>query len=316
MIRRTRPFIAWLAAAAAVDWLVSRTLARSAIFMPKSPPVTAIYQGLALAGQLAFTLAGVLALAGLGWLIGQAARQRRFVLGASLAGLLALGLATLVIPPAGWLPVIYRWFTLLAIALIAGNIWRAVDGWSHRLARTIPALALGVGALHQAREALHAVMPLPGSPPGLALFYAGEALVVASGFCFWWMARQRGYPRGVWLAAALPALAFSAMALANPSITGIMAIWSTGLTLYLPWPLYAASLYLATVAAIGALRRGDPAGWAILLLAAGGFPPQLSTQVALGVIGLWLMAAPSPSKEQASHHEAGERSAPAHLSPA
>jgi hypothetical protein len=43
---------------------------------------------------------------------------------------------------------------------------------------------------------------------------------------------------------------------------------------------------------IAALRRNDPAGWAILLLAAGGYAPQLSTHVFLGLIGLWILASP------------------------
>lgn len=288
-MRRAPQFFAWLAVAAVAEWLVARTLTRSAIFMPKSPPVAAVYQGLSLAGQLAFTLAGVLALAGLGWLIWQAARAGRFVLGVSLAGLLALGLVSLVIPPAGWLPVIYHLLALIALGALGRDVWQAAGSPGARAARAIPVLALLVGTLHQGSEALAAVLPLPLPSPGLGLFYLGELLVVASGACFWWIARQRGIPRGAWLAAALPALAFAVMALANPAITGIMAIWSTGLTLYLPWPLYALSLYLASAGAFALLGKGDPAGWAVLLLAAGGYPPQLSTQVALGVIGLWLL---------------------------
>ncbi len=51
-----------------------------------------------------------------------------------------------------------------------------------------------------------------------------------------------------------------------------MTIWSIGLTLYLPWPAYSASLWLTGVAAIRSIRRRERAGWAILLRAAGGFP--------------------------------------------
>ena len=82
------------------------------------------------------------------------------------------------------------------------------------------------------------------------------------------------------------------MHLVNPAMSGILAIWSTGLTLYLPWPLYAVSLWLVSVAAIVSLRRGDPAGWAILLLVAGGYAPQLSAQLFLSLIALWLLAPP------------------------
>jgi hypothetical protein len=63
-----------------------------------------------------------------------------------------------------------------------------------------------------------------------------------------------------------------------------------GLTLYLPWPVYAAGLWLAGVTVIVAIRRGDPVGWAILLLLSGGYAPQLSLQAFLGLIALWLLA--------------------------
>lgn len=90
--------------------------------------------------------------------------------------------------------------------------------------------------------------------------------------------------------AAGPALAFTGLYLANPALTGTLAVWSTGLTLYLPWPLYTLSLWLAGVTATTALRRKEPAGRAILLLAGGGYAPQLSTQAFLGLIALWLLA--------------------------
>ena len=43
--------VRWLVWAALADWLVTRTLTRSAIFMPKTPAVIAVYQALTLAGQ-------------------------------------------------------------------------------------------------------------------------------------------------------------------------------------------------------------------------------------------------------------------------
>ncbi|MEK7786218.1 MAG: hypothetical protein AAB658_12470, partial [Chloroflexota bacterium] len=56
-------FFRWLTIAALADWLITRTVTRTAIFMPKPPPVVAAYQALTLLGQLAFTVTGLLALA-------------------------------------------------------------------------------------------------------------------------------------------------------------------------------------------------------------------------------------------------------------
>jgi len=58
----------WLTLAALADWLITRTLTRSAIFMPKSPPVIAVYQALTVIGQLAFTLTALVALIVIGWI--------------------------------------------------------------------------------------------------------------------------------------------------------------------------------------------------------------------------------------------------------
>lgn len=73
-------------------------------------------------------------------------------------------------------------------------------------------------------------------------------------------------------------------------MAGILAIWSTGLTLYLPWPVYAFSLWLFAATFLALRRQSHPAAWAMLLLAAGGYAPQLSSQVFYGLIGLSLLS--------------------------
>jgi hypothetical protein len=131
-------------------------------------------------------------------------------------------------------------------------------------------------------------------PPAISepAFYAGELFIPLSILALWW-AYGRPSPMRGWLLGAIPALVFTAARLASPSMTGIIAIWSTGMTLYLPWPFYAFSLWLAGVTVIATLRRDEPAGLAVLLLMCGGYAPQLSTQAFLGLIALWLLS-PSP----------------------
>jgi hypothetical protein len=123
------------------------------------------------------------------------------------------------------------------------------------------------------------------------VYNLGEFLLIVSVVLLWWV-YGRSATRSDWLLAGLPVMAFTAFHLANPAMAGILAIWSTGLTLYLPWPIYALGLWLAGVTVITALRRGNPAGLAILLLAAGGYAPQLSSQIFFGLIALWLLCHP------------------------
>jgi len=283
----------WLVWAALADWLVTRTFTRSAIFMPKAPAVIAIYQALTLAGQVVATLTGLLAFVTLAWIIAREWR-RRDMLGTVLAGCASLGLLFLFVAAFGWLAVAYHGLMLLVALLI---LWRAAQAsWAGRLLHIgllFPAASFISGEIYQLAPAIYQALRWPGPPPFTGfLFNLGELFAVISPIALW-LAYGRNTSRRVWVVAAIPALVFGVMHFANPAMTGIIAIWSVGLTLYLPWPLYVVGLWLAAVTALAALRRNERIGWAILLLVAGGYTPQLTTHAFLGLIALWLLAAPN-----------------------
>jgi hypothetical protein len=253
--------------------------------MPKSPAVLLIYQGLTQAGQVASVLAALLGLACLGWMAWQARTRYRGLLSLALIQIAILSLVFLFAPPAGWLSVCYQ---LLILGSMISLGWTAFKEGENRLAVLPPALALSAGVLHSLIPAVFTTLRQPGPPPfTTAIFNLGELLVVLSGIGFWWALKPKSL--AAYLLALLPVVAFTAMHQANSSMAGILTIWSIGLTLYLPWPLYAISLWLGGAAAISALRQGQPAGWAILLLAAGGYAPQLSGQVFFGLAAIYLL---------------------------
>ncbi len=282
-------FFRWLTVAALADWLIARTITRSAIFMPKSPPVIALYQALGLGGQFASVLTGLCAILAVIWIAWRSLRTRReFDLTFVLLSLLAMSIEFLFFAPPAWAAVAYQLLVIAAVVTISWRVWVGVGGTRNKIAWMIPASAIVAAELYQLSHALYAAMRWPGPPPFAAfLFNLGELFAVLSPIALWW---GYGRPRRSLPWAAIPALAFAAAYLANPAMTGIIAVWSTGLTLYLPWPLYAVSLWLAGGVAIESLRRGEVAGWALLLLAAGGYAPQLSTQVFAALIALWLLA--------------------------
>jgi hypothetical protein len=304
--KRLPTLLPWLALAALADWLVTRTLTRLAIFIPKTPGMIEGYQALSLAGQVAGSLAGVLALAGLGWIAWAEWQGRRslgipLVLGAR-AG---LGLLFLVLPPPGWLAAFSHLLTLLAIALLV------YPGLSRRdrrnaafplpLANLMPALALSLGTVFHLAPTIYVVLGWPGPPSfAIVLFFLGELAAALTPVALWWR-WGRGASRAVWAGAALPALAFAGTYLAAPAMTGTLAIWSIGMTLYLPWPFYAVGLWLAGVTVFVGLRRQPEIGWGILLLAAGGYAPQFSVQIFFSLIALWLLNTASCGVGEASH---------------
>ncbi len=280
----------WLAAAAVVDWLLGRTLTRTAIFMPKAPPVLLAYQGMNALAQLALTASALLAHLGLLWLIWWLYQRSHRLLPTLLLILTALNLLSLFLALPGGMALGYQVIALWAVVEIARQAAKASTGWLQRLTWAVPAGALAAGKLHQAVASLPGVLPIAGQPQlSNALFSAGEALVVAAGLVFGWAFARQVPHRWIWPVASIPALAFSLLYLAAPAMAGVLSIWSVGLTLYLPWPLYALSLWACTAAMLASLRRGHAAGLAIPLLMAAGYAPQLSTLFAMALIALWLL---------------------------
>ncbi len=299
----TPPFLALLTAAALADWLVTRTVTRLAIFIPKTPEMIAGYQWLNWAGQFGSTLGALTALAGLAWIVREEWRtQRTPLLGATVAGLGVLGIVFLTAAPGDWL-LGYYLLTLIALLGLGRRAYRTAQPLTVRLAALIPALAMASAGLHQAGPALYAALHLPGPPVWSSRFYlGGEGLVLAGALAIW-LAYGRGAGIWAWLIAAPPALGFASAYLYTPAMTATIVIWSNGLTLFLPWWLYVAALWLTGAAVAQRFLAGDNrSAWAILLLAAAGYAPQLSSQFHYGLIALWLLALPpaaAPSRAAA-----------------
>ena len=300
---RMPPFLRWLSIAALADWLVTRTLARSAIFMPKSQPLLLVYQTLTLGGQLASVLSALLALLGVGWLAWRLRGELKGLISLVLLSLTAISLVTMAIPPSNLAQAATQLLGLAAIFWIGLHAWRQATNPTQQAAVLLPGLALLIGRVYQTSQVVNAALDLADPPANALIFFnLGELLAVLSPIGIWWAFRRVG--RGglsLYLWSGIPALLFVAGYFLNPSMTGILAIWSSGLTLYLPWPLYALSLWLFGFVLLAAWKQGSPAGVALLLLAAGGHAPQLSTQLFFGLVGLSLLTTRLPSSDFATY---------------
>ncbi|MBI3960068.1 MAG: hypothetical protein HY328_14745 [Chloroflexi bacterium] len=268
----------WLVTAALADWLLLRTFSRTAIFMPKTPLLAEVFFWIGRTGQLAANAATLLALICLGWIVWREGQDRSGLpLAAALAGLLTTSTLFIFTPPGGWL-VVAQLLLVASLGLLLLRLWQW--GW--------PGLALlpGGGALLLA--GLHQTLP---GRAGSA-FQLGELLAVVAPVALWW-AYGRDAGRRVYLLALLLALLFAAVYLRSPSMTGTIAVWSMGLTLYLPWWVYALGLWAAVIVLWRTLSGSKDAergiAYGLLLLAAGGYAPQLSVHQFLGVIGFYLL---------------------------
>jgi hypothetical protein len=290
----------WLVLAALAEWLVLRTVTRAAIHVPKSPPVITLYGIMNYLGLLAATFVALLGLLLLLWLAWQSWQTKgTMLLSLLLAGRVGLSLLFLVIVPAGWLVVLSHLITLSLIAvLLTGGLGVGASFWKGResmvrapvIALMLPALALVAGVLYHMLPALYTAVGWPGPPPWTGLlFNVGELLVVASVGALWWVYGRSATLRQM-IMAALPALLFSLSFWRDPAMTGILTIWSTGMTLFLPWPFYVLALWLAVVTVLAAWRQKRSVAYALLLLMSAGYAPQLSSQLFCALIGLWLLA--------------------------
>lgn len=285
------PPLLWLLVLAGLtDWLVTRTLTRFAIFLPKTPAMITGYQILGWVGQIASTLAALLALATLFWIAHAEWRtQRNQWLGVWIAALGLLSLIFLLLPPGNWL-LAYHLLAACILVTLGGAALRTPAPIAIRTARLLPVLAMTAALLHQAAPTLYTALRLPGPPlASTHLFQIGEMLVVAGAIALWW-AYGRDTEARDWAVGALSALPFAAAYLYTPAMTATIVIWSTGLTLFLPWWVYAVALGLTAVAVVRQWRLGEQSiACAILLLAASGYAPQLSTQFFFGLIATWLL---------------------------
>jgi hypothetical protein len=267
------------------------------MFMSKSPLMISIYQTLGAIGQAALTLTGLLAIIALLWIAWRARQRSLWPL--LLIARVTLSLALIFVAPTGWLRVIDHGLTLIIVSALLAQNWRSGVTRMRRLAWAPPALALFCGVLYQLLPALAEALNLAATPAWAGtIFNLGELLIVLSPIGLAWINRAH-FNRKIYVLALIPALLFTLAHFANPAMTGIIAIWSMGLTLYLPGPLYAISLWLLGAVVIGSIGRREPIGWALLLLAAGGYAPQLSTQVFIGLVALWLMIPTPPAGQPA-----------------
>ena len=281
----------WLLLAALADWLIERTLSRAAIFMPKTGAMVTVVQGVMSVGQVAFNLSAILTLAVTAWLAirGWGRTERHLPLSIALAGLIGLSVAGVIVPPNPVTLLIFHALTLVALGSLVVKGVRARSSFRWRLAIVLPALAIGSVTLFKIDETL-GLMLGRSDPPSIAIaaYQIGEWFVVLTPLAVGW-AYGGGRRARSWIIAAIPAVLFSIGFAANPSLTATMATWSLGLSLYLPWPAYAISLWLATLTAVRAVRAGHPTGYGLIFLTAAGYSMQLSSQVMLALLGVWML---------------------------
>ncbi len=142
------------------------------------------------------------------------------------------------------------------------------------------------------------------APPPLAIsvLRAGEGLVVlAAGAAFWAWGRERWRNAGfVGMALVIGlVLAVGLSSLAPSSTTSILALWTTGLSFFLPLPVYltALALFLLTVFASWRSRDSFWIGTGLLLLLLAGYMPEATYHHLLLLLGIAFLSGAARLRE-------------------
>ncbi|HET6313618.1 MAG TPA: hypothetical protein VFH60_07260 [Chloroflexia bacterium] len=301
-----------LALVGGVEWLLGRTISRMAAAPTLEGTPRQIIESVGRVGLELISPTAVLALAVLLLLVVQtgasAIRLRDTAkLGVSLflAVFGVLALAHTFFPTLLWLNVTLNLLTLVALWCVAVLclVERKRTVWM-RAGVTLVALAYSGWLYYLLQQAtVDRGVSLPGAP--LLFLNLGEiAAVLVPVAIFLAVA----VPYGQWrhplrwvlpvLLAAIFAVGNVADALLNQGFMGVFTIWSVGLELFLPWPLYAISgaLYVYAVLTCfkGRGRRSREAnpgtGLGLLLLTFAGYALQLPFQFTMAVLSIALLS--------------------------
>lgn len=140
-------------------------------------------------------------------------------------------------------------------------------------------------------------------PLSVAVLRLGEAMVVLAGgavFWAWGLPRWRHVGRMGVAGVALVVFVVAASSYAPASTTSILALWTTGVSLYLPLPVYLASLtlYLLTIAACWRSEDGFWTGAGLVLILLAGYMPEATYYHLLLLLGVTFVSASAPPKER------------------
>ena len=293
------PILAALVITGVTELTFQRTFYRLGIYIPKQGAFWDIYRASTGMGTFSLNLASILALVVLAFFAIHLHRSERRGAAVLCGLLIAVSLASTLATSNAWLSVGYR---ALFLAITTSLLWSGLrEGtWTHRAATLALLCAYGLSSYYGLAGGLMMALGLPGSAWGSAVaLRLGEAFVVALGPAFF-LAWRRDAPihAGRALAwSALPTLVLLAALVLQPRMTGILVMWTVGLGLALPLPLYVISFWLFIGAVIGSLMRRATCtqGLALVLLLVAGYFPQSTYELDMAVVALLLWTLPTVS---------------------
>lgn len=290
-----------LVAAALLETALLRLVTRIGVHLPKEGGVSSAFEAASLLGSLAFNFASVLAIALAVVLLGAMVLRMesgvgRLTLAAlSLAMLWGLGLSLATDGAAA--DALFGVAVTLLVGLVGLVLVRREEmPPAGRLAVALMVIAYFCYQYYALTLLSYRLLDYTAAPPlGIASLRLGEGLVVAAGGAVFWAWGVERWRRVGLLGLVVVAVLVVGVALggvAPASTMSILALWTTGLSLFLPFPLYLVALGLYLVTLVACWRSGDAfwtaAGLLLLLLA--GYMPETTYQHLLLLLGVGFLS--------------------------
>lgn len=303
-----------LLAAALLETVLLRLATRVGVHVPKDATLGGVFQAASYLGSLAFNFASLLAIALVVLLLASMVLRMKGVVArlalAALSMAMLWGLGLSLATGSATADAVFGLAVTLLVGLLGLILVRQVEMPGG--ARVALALIVAAYFCYQYYALAHLAYRLldysalpPLSVPALRL---GEGLVVAAGgavFWAWGVGRWRQVGLAGWAVVAVVLLVVALAGLSPVSTMSILALWTTGLSLFLPFPIYLLSLGLYLLTLVACWRSGDAfwtaAGLVLVLLA--GYMPEATYHHLLLLLGVaflsgatrWAVPSPEPA---------------------
>ena len=318
------PYVLWpLLAAGLSELVLFRTLSRVGVHIPKQGAVLNVYEVLVQAGSYAFNVSSIavvvaVAMMAYGALRGEFGRHPLLAAVApALAAFVGVSVLFAFVQEGPAAKLVYGLMSAAIMLALAGEAYASRRSAPLRCAVVVVAVLAYLGAQYHVLAAqAYQVMGLTSDPPGsMPALEVAEALVLVNAFLIFWGwsgVRLRSEARPTLLqigVAGLLVILFLGSYYGRPdsSTAAILSLWSLGLTLYLPVPLYALALglYGATLArCLVQARRGEKPPYdavALGLLPVAGLTLELTYQHLLAILVLSLLLVGHEEQSSEAH---------------
>jgi hypothetical protein len=156
-------------------------------------------------------------------------------------------------------------------------------------------VAVGAATFYAVSTGTAGLTGMVGPPPGsVGALQAGQVAVLAVGpllYLGWRRTRCPPERRTFLILGSVPAVLFLLAELTDPATTGILVMWTVGLSMGMPAVVHAVSLWLFSTVVAGLLRDAETrvGGLALVLLLVGGYFPQSTYEllVTATALALW-----------------------------